>query len=509
MRIQRRGFTLVEMMVAMVLTIFIMVILAQCFVQGLETFSGLKAVGDMQEELRTAVTLLRADLSQDHFEGKRRLSEPADSLMANKIKEGFFVIGQGYPVPNPVPIVPTTSPSPGKIQEGPDPDLIGSYHVTDHWLHFSVKLRGNAREKFYSAADASRLLGTVACSQLDQQTNPDASNYTVFQNATSTNTLDPQVYFSSWAEVAYFLVQTGTTVSPGNPKDTISGGTKLYALYRCQFLVFPNTNINIPRIQPSPPWTLYAANNAPNNTAGTLKIKNYRGFSCTPYPAPSNRIDFHSPSDLAAGWTTPGQIKLQRAFNPYDPNWPARPTSSYAGTAPDNDPTKIWPQAYGGAATLVLSNVISFQVQVLKMPYPIPRPNPSNNPPIIPLFPNPSPGGPPFIPPPPTDFTDLAMVDPTSPTLAAYNYPFDTANYSTANYTNRMPNNYSIAPNIIFGAFSTPSQVPCETHRVFPPQVPLAKDMAFPFSIQGLQIILRIWDPKSLQARQVTMVQDM
>ena len=53
----RPGFTLVEMMVAMGLTIFLMVILSQCFVQGLETFSGLKTIGDMQEELRTAMTL--------------------------------------------------------------------------------------------------------------------------------------------------------------------------------------------------------------------------------------------------------------------------------------------------------------------------------------------------------------------------------------------------------------------------------------------------------------------
>src|ERR1700736_85000 len=94
---RRSGFTLVEMMVAMTLTIFVMVILSQCFVQGLETFSGLKAIGDMQEELRTATTLLRADLSQDHFEGKRRLSDPRVNLASDRIREGFFVVGQGYP----------------------------------------------------------------------------------------------------------------------------------------------------------------------------------------------------------------------------------------------------------------------------------------------------------------------------------------------------------------------------------------------------------------------------
>ena len=137
---RRPGFTLVEMMVAMTLTIFVMVILSQCFVQGLETFSGLKAIGDMQEELRTATTLLRADLSMDHFEGKRRLSDPAANLINEKIREGFFVIGQGYP-PN----------ATGQKVEGAE-DGIASVRATDHWFHFSVKMRGNSPDKFFSAA---------------------------------------------------------------------------------------------------------------------------------------------------------------------------------------------------------------------------------------------------------------------------------------------------------------------------------------------------------------------
>src|SRR5262245_29335828 len=108
----RTAFTLVEMLIAMALTIFVMVILSQCFILGLETFSCLKEIGDMQEELRSAANLLRADLSQDHFEGKRRLSDPVASFtggynqnttpnlatIPERIKEGFFVIGQGYPL---------------------------------------------------------------------------------------------------------------------------------------------------------------------------------------------------------------------------------------------------------------------------------------------------------------------------------------------------------------------------------------------------------------------------
>src|ERR1700736_5021158 len=113
---RRSGFTLVEMMVAMTLTIFVMVILSQCFVQGLETFSGLKAIGDMQEELRTATTLLRSDLSMDHFEGKRRLSDPVSSFKKEKIREGFFAIGPGYPLTRVA--VNSTYASTTKVDEG-------------------------------------------------------------------------------------------------------------------------------------------------------------------------------------------------------------------------------------------------------------------------------------------------------------------------------------------------------------------------------------------------------
>src|ERR1700676_542928 len=124
MRNERAAFTLVEMMVAMTLTIFVMVILSQCFVQGLETFSGLKAIGDMQEELRTATTLLRADLSLDHFEGKRRLSDAVSRLKSDKIRDGCFLLGSGYhslpftPPPPPSPLSRPSSASTPRVWEG-------------------------------------------------------------------------------------------------------------------------------------------------------------------------------------------------------------------------------------------------------------------------------------------------------------------------------------------------------------------------------------------------------
>ena len=53
-----------------------------------------------------------------------------------------------------------------------------------------------------------------------------------------------QQYQQRWAEVAYFLVPTGTTLNPAGA--TLPGGdgsTPLFALYRCQYVVLPRTDV--------------------------------------------------------------------------------------------------------------------------------------------------------------------------------------------------------------------------------------------------------------------------
>src|SRR5262245_46777387 len=66
--LRRQGFTVVELLVAMALIVFIMTILSEAFSAGLKTFRDLKAAGDMSERLRSATTVLRSDLlAADHF----------------------------------------------------------------------------------------------------------------------------------------------------------------------------------------------------------------------------------------------------------------------------------------------------------------------------------------------------------------------------------------------------------------------------------------------------------
>ena len=56
---RRPGFTLVEMLVATALIIFMMYILASAFGSALTSFRVLKAQGDLQEKLRNLATTLR------------------------------------------------------------------------------------------------------------------------------------------------------------------------------------------------------------------------------------------------------------------------------------------------------------------------------------------------------------------------------------------------------------------------------------------------------------------
>src|SRR5216683_681677 len=94
-RTNRAGFTLVEMLVATALIMFIMLILSEAFSAGLNAFRTLKGIGDMESRLKAAVTPLREDLKGDHFDGRRRLSDP---LFWNQgtPREGFVNVTQGF-----------------------------------------------------------------------------------------------------------------------------------------------------------------------------------------------------------------------------------------------------------------------------------------------------------------------------------------------------------------------------------------------------------------------------
>jgi type II secretory pathway pseudopilin PulG len=269
---RRPAFTIVEMLVAVALIILIMLILTEAFSAGVETFRQLKAIGDMQERLRAAATVLRRDLEAEHFEGHRRLSDPnfwADGFPA----QGFFRLAGS-----------------ASTAEGFEPDLqlpapfvIAPVRATDHVLHLSVKLRGNGRGDFFSANVPGSAVLTASTNFFNQP--PDAR----YQDT-------PGTFNSPWAEVAYFLIPNGASAGTGTP---------LFTLYRSQFAVVPD-------------------NSALTSVPSTALNQNYE-MSCETSGA---SLHFNTPGDLAnpitRAYTAPTAGSGRGNFDPATPgNWGA------------------------------------------------------------------------------------------------------------------------------------------------------------------------------------------
>jgi prepilin-type N-terminal cleavage/methylation domain-containing protein len=315
----RTGFTLIELMVAMALTLFIMVILSQAFVMALETFSGMKGLGDMQYNLRTAMVMVRDDLSQDHFEGKRRLSDltvvnTTGELVAHHPQAGFFALRR---------------PAPGPLGEG-GANGVTSYRAVDQVIYMTVKRKGNRQENFFntalqgSAGDLGLFFSRKTAYDVPFADLPFSTQTQPYLGGTT------GFYASQWAEVLYFLVRTGSTEQPNDPASTL--GTKTYALYRAQFVMVPDgTNVN--DLYKNPTYT--------SADIVALSQSTFSGLSCNPNKQPgATALTFYSPEDAARGQRV---ILDLAAFNAADPR-------------------------IRGGATLVCPNVISFLVQSMFLP---------------------------------------------------------------------------------------------------------------------------------------------
>jgi prepilin-type N-terminal cleavage/methylation domain-containing protein len=325
---RRQGFTLVEMLVAMALTMFIMVILSNAFATGLEVFGQMKAIGDMQDNLRTATTVIREDLAADHFQGKARLSDPTLYLAEGRPTSGFVrIISSGK--------------LPFLVDEGADPDGVASSRAIGDVLHMSVKRRGNRRENFFFASIGD--LGSPLRNQalIPKTTFFDQPADARFQDDVEI-IIDPKTnavigtanrtYNSQWAEVAYLLARTGSTVERTNPASVL--GTPLHTLYRIERVVVPdNTHLNWPGNIAGAPVQGTTARKAQPAYAQMSVRENV----VTPNADPAlevTQLYFNSPADL----TDPAKRSV--------------------------DPTN--PSTFGYGVTQLLGNVVSFQVRVIR-----------------------------------------------------------------------------------------------------------------------------------------------
>jgi hypothetical protein len=246
------AFTLVELMVSMALIVLIMSILAQAFAESGALFRESKGLGDMNENLRTAVVRLRDDLLQRHFEGSKKLSTGYRD--GSRPGEGFFRIQQGAP----------------HLVEGVDPDGLPSYRVTADILHMSIAQTGERREHFFTAAPIGVPPPQAGPAWLEGP--PDYRS----------NTAAGEFFMNSQrAEIMWFLAPMldpvlGTQMTAG------AGATPLFSLHRRTRL-------------------LVVDNNAAINGAGvpTASLGQFPEFAARPSPANANVLHFPSMTDLA------------------------------------------------------------------------------------------------------------------------------------------------------------------------------------------------------------------
>jgi type II secretory pathway pseudopilin PulG len=222
MRIQRDdrpAFTLVEMMVATALCLFIMAIIAQAFGAASKTFSTMRTAGQLQERLRTGTSIMRRDLGAHHFDGPFVAGRSGPRVGDQRLDlagwmpptRGHFQIVQA----GPAIVEPLGIPT-------PDGEQLYSTRATNHGLRYTVVLPEAA------AAD-------LFCAEAPPNTGP-GSPGAIIQSASAFNTAQP-VFYGRWAEIALFLW--------ANPPDALTtpAGMPRYSLRRRVRVLAPSTAI--------------------------------------------------------------------------------------------------------------------------------------------------------------------------------------------------------------------------------------------------------------------------
>lgn len=213
---RRRGFTLVELLVACALTVLIMAVLATAFSTGMTTFSHLKSTVGLSEQLRSAETILRRDLEAVHLEDADGL--PVRVSKFGKDTKGYFEIVHGSQA---VRILPALNRP--FILEGSE-DLVESYRATDHGLFFTSQLTAASEQETFTGAVANASIPLTSLQTgVDEEPRQTLSDFATASNPS---------FVAKWAEIGLFLVPTNVSTT----EDGATGGTTLplYSLIRRQ-----------------------------------------------------------------------------------------------------------------------------------------------------------------------------------------------------------------------------------------------------------------------------------
>jgi type II secretory pathway pseudopilin PulG len=493
---RRRAFTLVELLVALALIIFIMTILSAAFAAAGKSFRDLKAAGDLAEQLRSAMTLLRRDLAAPHFgPNTKKLSDvdfwsnstiPMTGLAFNSYDvstypynhyncpppEGFFKIIQGaessagWGAPQ---------PSSGAVQIPATPNNeIPTYVNSQSLLHFTTALPGLLPGDFFSTDvrdSGSNLFATTGPGPV----------YTSIPNMDRRYQI-PSVFRSQFAEVCWALVPTTS-----NPGVTASDNTaanppqQLYTLRRRQRLLWPE------RTLPTVNFPVYFAGSTYDYREVSVPL-----VVLTPPLPPNPMVPVNRMTDITAPAFRWGTLGGPYPVYPNPPNIVATTDPNYGGTYAGDCSMSNY-QGTGAVATpfltsdIVLDNVVSFSVRVLLWDW-------KNN--TI-----------------ASDYVDLSdqSVQNYNPNTPAPNNAALTANgpwvFDTWTQQNIGQFDYSDPVNGWSSSGKT-SSIPLFSY-VYQPNAMNPPIAVWYIRIMAVQVILRVYDPKTQTTRQVTLVQDM
>jgi hypothetical protein len=250
----RRGYTLVEVMVALGLSVLTMWLLAEAFRIGLEMIGQARAQANLMGQLNTVGFTLHRDLVVAHPFLPDDNRPNRGLRLSDQRLDQLTVTGQGW-TPPPGGFFRIISPDSTLVQT--DTEGLNIYTATNHALHFTAILPENDRNSF--------------CAQVD------------FGPA-GIRTIESRA-----AEIAYFLVDTGG----------VTGSNRLYHLVRRQRLVaiddFHRASLQVPAggTVPANYGSLIAVDTATNQP---LTLKQIRHPSrrlplspaTVPVPAPPN-----------------------------------------------------------------------------------------------------------------------------------------------------------------------------------------------------------------------------
>ena len=315
-RHRRPAFTIIELMVALALVLFIMSIIAQVFGDASEAFRSQRAKAELSEKLRFLTQSIRADLRSRHFERGRRLSDP-NFWQEGPPKSGYFRLEQQ------------------RFQTGSTSSALDNFPVgtpnENHVMAFTSFLSGKTQGSFHSCR-LDLLPGFMNWKNgVGFPVPPLSLGDTRFEETTST-------YNSPDAEVAWFLgPSTDFTeyAMQDEPLAPSPGSVKLYKLYRRTWLMLPE--------EPASPYS------APVPLAADLAQR----ISVVPGSVPpllNIQTTAQSPSV---------DVPMRRAIGAYMPGLGAAvstwQTAGFnSGTTPAESPDY-----------LVADNVLSFTVEVL------------------------------------------------------------------------------------------------------------------------------------------------